>query len=107
MPRVRSWAAPRAKALREGRCRVCRRSDTRLDAAHIIPRSRVAPGPGEDERNIIPLCREHHAEYDLRQLDILPFLYPDEQGYAVEVAGGLLSALERITNERWAPRENE
>jgi cytochrome c553 len=95
----RDWEAARAKVEAEVRCRVCQYSA--LDAAHIIPRSRVSPGPGEDPRNIVPLCRMCHAAYDQGTLDILPYLSREEQAYAVELVG-LAEAYRRTTNERLA-----
>jgi hypothetical protein len=101
----RSWAEARAKVEAEGRCRVCGRSDLRLEAAHIVSRARVRPGAGEDPLNIIPLCaRDCHPRYDRRALDLLPYLTREEQAKAVELhPGGLLGAVERITGERFAP----
>jgi hypothetical protein len=101
----RDWRAARAKVEAEGRCRVCGRSDLRLEAAHIVSRARVRPGAGEDPANIVPLCaRDCHARYDRRALDLLPYLTRVEQAKAVELhPGGLLGAVERITGERFAP----
>lgn len=95
----RNWEAAWNKVREEAACRVCGRTGP-LDPAHIIPRSRVRPGIGENPLNIVPLCRLHHAEYDQGKLDILPMLTRDEQAYAVELVG-LFEAYRRITNERW------
>lgn len=95
---ARDWTAARAKVDREP-CRVC--LSPFVDAAHIIPRSRATPGPGEDARNIVPLCRKHHVEYDQGRLDLLPYLTREEQAYAVELVG-LYEAYRRTTNERLA-----
>lgn len=58
---------------------------------------------GEDPRNIVPLCGEvHHPAYDQGKLDLLPYLSVEEQAYAVEIdPGGLMGALQRVTNARW------
>jgi hypothetical protein len=96
---VRDWTAARAKCDREQACRACCRGP--VEAAHIIPRSRVKPGPGEDERNIVPLCRACHTAYDGGRLDILPLLSLEEQSYAVGLVG-MAEAMRRITNERMA-----
>jgi hypothetical protein len=96
----RDWVAFREKVDREGnRCRVCRQ--TPADAAHIIPRSRIGPGPAEDPRNCVPLCRIHHRLYDDGggALDLLPYLDRREQAYAVELVG-LEEARRRLTGER-------
>jgi 5-methylcytosine-specific restriction endonuclease McrA len=100
---TRNWSAARAKVDEEGICRVCGHGagfmPIPVDAAHIIPRSRVKPGPGEDARNICPLCRNCHAAYDQGKLDLLPYLTREEQAYAVELVG-LYEAYRRTTNER-------
>ena len=94
----RDWSEGIAKVQDEARCRWCARADVKLDIAHIIPRSRVRPGPGEDARNLVPLCRADHALYDSGQLDLLPVLTTVEQAYAVELVG-LEEAYRRITNQ--------
>ena len=98
----RDYTAGRAKVDEEGVCRVCG-SSWRLEAAHVIPRSRVRPGMGEDPRNIVPLCGDQcHPAYDQGRLDLLPYLTASEQAYAVEIdPGGLMGALQRVTNARW------
>jgi len=90
----------------EGACRVCSPVDEaarwrggKLEAAHIIPRSQVRPGAGEDPRNIVPLCGPHHYHYDTGDLDILPYLSREEQAYAVSLVG-LVGAWRRLTGER-------
>ena len=98
-PSSRDWSEARAKCDQEGRCRVCRRRERPVEAAHILPRS-VVPNGGEDGRNIVPLCREHHGEYDADRLDLLPWLSPEEQSYAVELAGGIIAALRIISGKR-------
>lgn len=99
----RDWTAAHAKVDAEGICRVCATGigflNGQLDPAHIIPRSRISPGPGEDARNICPLCRSCHAAYDQGKLDLLPYLTREEQSYAVELVG-LFEAYRRISNER-------
>jgi hypothetical protein len=100
---ARDWSAARLKVDTEGRCRVCGRSNVKLDAAHIVPRSRVsAGGRGEHPDNIVPLCHEPcHAAYDGHRLDILPYLTLGEQAYVVGLVG-LAEAYRRTTNERLA-----
>jgi predicted restriction endonuclease len=70
-----------------------------VDAAHIIPRSRVGPKYGEVALNCVPLCRGHHRAYDEGQLDLLPYVTFPEQAYAVALVG-LEEARRRLTNER-------
>lgn len=76
------------------------------DPAHLIDRS-LAPDHGGDPIRVVPLCRRHHSDYDVGLLDLLPHLSPHwrhEVGSAVTVhPGGLIGALERITNQRWGP----
>lgn len=77
------------------------------DPAHLIPRS-LAPDPHGEPIRVIPLCRTHHHEYDEGTLDLLPFLttmrWRHELARAViDHPGGMLGALERITNQSWRP----
>jgi 5-methylcytosine-specific restriction endonuclease McrA len=94
----RNWTAARRKVELEGYCRVCQ-ATWGLHAAHIIPRSRVRPGPAEDERNIVTLCGVCHRAYDEGGMDLLPHLHRGEQAYAVELVG-LVEAYRRISNVR-------
>jgi 5-methylcytosine-specific restriction endonuclease McrA len=98
-PSKRSWTAARAKVEEEGICRACQLAFTGLQAAHIIPRTRVKPGEGENPLNIVVLCRPCHAAFDEGRLDLLPFLNRDECAYAVQLVG-LHEAYRRITNTR-------
>lgn len=84
-------------------CRVCDNpSADRVDPAHVIPRGIGGRGTPEE---VVPLCRPHHDAYDKeRTLDLLPHLTHEEQAKAVETVG-LITALQRITNRRWAPSE--
>jgi predicted restriction endonuclease len=96
----RDWAAARAKVDEE---RACRHASPecagQLDAAHIIPRSRI-PGPeAMMASNIVPLCRTHHERFDAGGLDILPYLTRDEQAFAVFLVG-IAEAYRRLTGER-------
>lgn len=96
MPK-RDWTAARRKVDLEASCRVCG-STWALQAAHIIPRSRVKLG-GEDPRNIVPLCPDCHHAYDECGADLLSHLTREEQAYAVELVG-LYEAYRRISNVR-------
>ncbi len=81
-----------------------------LDAAHVIGRKHdpVLEGPRGGKSiyvhpdSTVPLCGGFtdnfcHAQYDARQLDLLPYLHLHEQVRAVEDAGGIISALRRIS----------
>src|SRR4051812_4037843 len=91
----RDWTDPRAKVEQEGCCRVCG-SPTAVEAAHLIARSQTQPGAGEHPLNIVPLCRRCHRAYDMRRLDLLPYLSVAEQAKAVELASGIVAALRRV-----------
>lgn len=98
----RDWSAGRAKVEAEGRCRSCGAMWS-LETAHIIGRSRDRRVGGiavVDEDSVIPLCRGCHEAYDQADLDILPVLTVAEQARAVQDAGGMITALRRVTNER-------
>lgn len=79
-------------------CVVCQ--SELVHPAHVIDRSL---GGDDDPRAVIALCPLHHREYDDGSLSILEYLEPHyrtELAYAVELVG-LITALERITNQRW------
>lgn len=101
MQGVRDWTEARAKVDWEGVCRSCGVNDreARLEAAHLVPRSRVAPGPGENPHNIVPLCRGCHIRFDAGALDLLPHLSFVEQAFMVALVG-LEEAYRRATGER-------
>lgn len=96
----RDWTPAREKVEGEGRCRVCKRGDVKLDAAHVIPRS-LSPVEGSmAEDATVPLCRECHTRYDHHQLDLLPYLSPAEQMAATRQAGGIAAAYRITTGSR-------
>jgi 5-methylcytosine-specific restriction endonuclease McrA len=80
----RDWTVPLDKVRAEGRCRVCRDWNTKLDAAHVIPRSQ---GGTEHYDATVPLCRACHHSYDSHSLDLLPHLTLSEQAYATGLVG--------------------
>jgi hypothetical protein len=84
-------------------CIVCAAVDN-IDPAHLLSRS-VCPEGRDDPRAVVPLCRRCHTLYDDGKLSILEHLEPywrTELAYAVE-RFGLLSTLEFLTKQRWAP----
>lgn len=104
----------RAKVRREG-CRVSRAheydDDARLpivpgiavvDFSHNIDR---ALGGCDDPDCGMPLRRDLHQLYGLRQFDVLPYATLEEQAHA---AGhlGLIGALQRMTGRTWVPLED-
>jgi hypothetical protein len=107
----RDWTEARAKVDRERLCRVCEARGP-LEAAHVVNRGAADEShPDGGHRlivravDVVPLCAACHRAYDGRTLNLLPFLTPDEQTRAVQVAGGIVRALQRTTSMRWAPVE--
>lgn len=88
--------AQRDKAAMDA-CRVCRYLGG-SDPAHVISR---AQGGCDDPLCVVPLCRHHHREYDTGTLDLLPYLFRNEQAHAVGHVG-IVSAYQRTTNARVA-----
>lgn len=79
------------------------------DAAHVTPR---ALGGCNDPLCVIPLTRQEHRAFDDGRLDVLPYMYAhglyDEIAHAIQVHHiDLVSMLQRLTNERWAPTPEE
>jgi hypothetical protein len=99
----RDMRAGRAKAEAEG-CRICG-GTFGVEAAHILARARIKPGPAEDPRNIVGLCGNlgcaAHRSFDEGTLNLLPYLTLEEQAFAVELVG-IAEAYQRITNTRLA-----
>jgi hypothetical protein len=70
--------------------------------SHLIDRSL---GGDDDARAVVALCPIHHSEYDDGFLSLVEHLEPhyrEEVAYAVMTVG-IVRALERLTNQRWAP----
>jgi hypothetical protein len=81
-------------------CVVCQADH--VHPAHLIDRSL---GGDDDARAVVALCPPHHRAYDDGALSLLEYLEPhyrEEVAYAVMTVG-LVRALERLTNCRWAP----
>jgi hypothetical protein len=102
-------AEARAKIEREGRCRVCGESRD-VDMAHVVGKKHdaILTGPRGGQYiyvhpdSVVPLCGAFtdnfcHGAYDSHALDLLPYLNQDEQERAVQDAGGLIAALNRVT----------
>lgn len=75
------------------------------DPAHVWSRGM---GGCDHADCVVPLTRAEHRAYDLGELDLLPFLVRG-RGVAPEVQHALehtdlISLLERLTGERWAPQ---
>jgi hypothetical protein len=99
-----SPATPEQRAKVKGKaCVRCRRAGP-CQPAHLIDRSLASVG-ADDSRAVIPLCPECHRAYDEESISLLEHLEPhyrEELAFAVERVG-LLTALFRISNERWKP----
>lgn len=114
-PPERDWSEAIRKVQIEGSCRVCGRTrwEEKLEAAHVIGRAKAdETHPDGSGRlivrgvDVVPLCAACHRIYDARTLDLLPYLTGEEQARAVQVAGGILSALHRLTGRQWRPWTN-
>lgn len=112
MPHLnRSWHEAVAKLNAEGRCRVCKSSDT-LEAAHTIGRAKQDVQTSKTKllvkaECIVPLCRPDHQAYDAHRLDLLPFLDLWEQLAAVEAADGIEPARNRLRGRKDEDHANE
>jgi len=92
-PFARASAAQRAKVAGR-RCLACDAA-TRIDPAHLVPRSL---GGCDDPRCVVALCRFCHQRYGRGELDLVAHLEPGhraEAAHAVEHLG-LAGALRRI-----------
>lgn len=102
MKRTNGFAASQRQraAVANKICIVC--AEHRGEPAHVIDRSMASDNQG-DPLAVVPLCRACHRSYDTGRLDLLPYLEPyyrEQLAFAVEQVG-LITALERITNQRW------
>jgi hypothetical protein len=90
-------ASDRQRAAVAGRrCIVCG-AETRIDPAHLIPRSLGGCG---DPLCVVPLCR--HRAYDRGELDLLRYVEPAWSAQLAHAVGhlGLIGALRRISGCR-------
>ena len=99
----------RDKVDAEGACRYCGGAKD-LEMAHTIGKAEqdletVGPRGGRrkyvPEAAVIPLCggfteNNCHYRHDHHEIDILPYLYLEEEINAVRAAGGIYSALIRL-----------
>ena len=96
---------PQRLAVKDQGCLLCGKGP--VQPAHLIDRQMLADGQ-EHELAVIPLCALHHRGYDDGTLSVLEALEPyhrDVLAYAVQ-RFGLISTLERVTNQRWRARED-
>jgi hypothetical protein len=85
-------------------CLVCG-ATTRIDPAHVIPRSL---GGCDHPDCVVALCRLHHRAYDRGRLDLVPYLEPRFRREAAHAVAhvGLAGALRRIGNKRAVDASN-
>lgn len=103
----RDWADARAKVEEEGSCRICKTSDRKLEAAHVLGRQHDEPkvnkATGEILKElyvhpdrIVPLCGPFpegcHGDVDYNRVNLVHNLTIDEQVQAVKDAGGIAPA---------------
>lgn len=99
------WTDAISKLSSEGQCRVCGRSDVKLEAAHTAGRKYDdRKGNSQTTHKVervatVPLCKSCHMKFDARALDLLPYLDQAEQAYVV-FRMGIVRAYERLTGER-------
>ena len=106
----RDWTDGRAKVEEEGCCRICKRSDCPLEAAHVLGREHDEPKIGADgwplkelyvdPDRIVPACGPFpagcHGDIDMRRINLLHYLTLSEQLQAVKDAGGIEAARIRL-----------
>jgi hypothetical protein len=99
----RYWQGALDKVRREGRCRVCGSTGS-VQAAHTVGRvhdRKVELEDGStaiyvDPNDIVPLCVDHHADYDQNRLSLIEHLTRAEQASAVRHLG-IARALDRLS----------
>ena len=92
-------ASERQRAAVAGRRCIACGAETRIDPAHLIPRSLGGCG---DMLCVVPLCRRCHRAYDRGELDLLPHLEPAWRAQLAHAVGhlGLIGALRRVSGQR-------
>jgi hypothetical protein len=101
-PLARTSVAPASAAQRAKvagrRCLVCG-AITRIDPAHLVPRSL---GGCDAADCVVPLCRVHHRAYDQGGLDLVAHLEPRWRREVAHAVGhlGLVGAQGRLSGRR-------
>ncbi|MGZ4182945.1 MAG: hypothetical protein ACXVUL_19960 [Solirubrobacteraceae bacterium] len=92
-------ASERQRAAVAGRRCIACCAETRIDPAHLIPRSLGGCG---DPLCVVPLCRRCHRAYDRGALDLLPYLEPAWRAQLAHAVRhlGLIGALRRVSSQR-------
>jgi hypothetical protein len=96
-PSLAASEAQRAKVA--GSCCIVCGATTRIDPAHVIPRSL---GGCHHPDCVVALCRLHHRAYDRGELDLVAYLEPRHRGEAAHAVAhvGLIGALRRLSGDR-------
>jgi hypothetical protein len=105
----RNWDLARTKVEEERCCRICKRTDRLLEAAHVLGREHDEPMMIGDRitktllvhpLRVIPLCGPFpegcHGKQHAREINVLSHLTLDEQLQAVKDAGGIEAARIRL-----------
>ena len=112
--RRRGGISPASKAqrdkVRDLACLVCgrdRHEGVKVDPAHVWARGK---GGCDDADCVVPLCREHHREYEANRLDLLVVLV--RAGYWTELAHPTAChevsptrLVEELTGQRYIPAD--
>jgi hypothetical protein len=96
----RNWSDVNAERPRVLGCQVCAASPP-WEAAHTVGRARDPRSGRVRLEDIAFLCRPCHRAYDAHELDLYPFLRPDQRKAAVQAAGGAGMALRRLSGPLW------
>lgn len=114
----RDWTDAIAKVADEGCCRICKRTDRKLEAAHVLGREHDEPKIGAggkplkelyvDPDRILPLCGPFpegcHGDVDHNRVNLVHHLTIAEQVQAVKDAGGIAPAWVKLAPV--GPRED-
>lgn len=107
----RDWVDARAKCDEERCCRICKRTDRPIEAAHVLGREHDEPKVSKTTGAILqelyvhpdrifPACGPFpdgcHGDVDMRRINYLGFLTLEEQIQAVKDAGGIEPARMRL-----------
>ncbi|HUB98537.1 MAG TPA: hypothetical protein VMS11_01810 [Solirubrobacterales bacterium] len=110
----RDWKDARAKVDEEGCCRICKRSDRKLEAAHVLGREHDEPKVNKRTGEILKVLYVHpdrvlpacgaapdgtagcHEDVDAHRINYLQHLTLPEQLQAVKDAGGIEAARIRL-----------
>jgi len=98
--KTRKWSDEANEKRYEG-CRVC--GAIFVELAHVTgrihdrPRTHGSKTVYVEPESVVPLCPEHHSLFDAHRFDLLPYLHLDEEIRAIEDAGSIGLALNRIS----------